>query len=524
MKKKPVVLVIRDGWGENPHADQASFNAVKRASTPFSDKLSQDWPRTEIAASGLAVGLPEGVMGNSEVGHQNIGAGRIVDQELVRINKTIVQGKLGQNEVLTAACARLSKSGKKMHLMGIASDAGVHGKLDHLYALLKTIKEKEIKEVFIHAFMDGRDTPPFSGLSYIREIEKECQRLGIGRIASVCGRYWSMDRDNRWARVEKAYQCLAKGLTEAPKAKTAEEAVQYYYDHPVEESRRGDEFILPTSIVDHQGRPLALIEDGDSVIFYNFRGDRPREITRAFIDESFEGFPRERKQDLFFATLSEYEKGLCPNVLFSKPPKMKDVLGQYISDLGLLQFRCAETEKYPHVTFFFNDYREEPFPGEDHKLINSPCDVSTYDQKPEMSAYGVCETTCEAILSGKYDLVIVNFANPDMVGHTGSLEATVKACETVDNCLKKLMDTIESMDGTAIITADHGNAEQMFNPNSKSAHTSHTLNLVELIIFGRKWKNVSLRSIGCLADIAPTLLHLMDLEQPSSMTGKSLVV
>ena len=519
---KPVVLIIRDGWGENHSPDHDSFNAVKLAKTPCADRLRVECPRTEIEASALAVGLPEGVIGNSEVGHQNIGAGRIVDQELVRLNKALGEGALTNNNVFQAACQR-AKAGGKLHLFGIASDAGVHGMLEHLYALLRAVQQAGLDQVYIHAFTDGRDTPPTSGLGFIRKIEEKCREIGIGTIASVCGRYWSMDRDHRWERIERAYRCLALGKGEAS-CESAEVAVQSYYDEPKNQALRGDEFIPPTIIINKKGQPVATVDDGDAVIFYNYRGDRPRELTRAFVGETFSHFDRGPKPEVYFATMTEYEKNLCPNVLFPKPPKMKNILGQYISDLGIPQFRCAETEKYPHVTFFFNDYREEPFEGEDRKLIPSPRDVATYDEKPEMSAPAVCAATREAILSGKYGLVVVNFANPDMVGHTGSLQATIKACEIVDTQVAELLEAVSTVEGTAIVVADHGNADQMYDPGVQSHHTAHTLNRVEVILVGKAWQNAELQKTGCLADIAPTLLKLMGLEQPAEMTGRCLIV
>ena len=521
MKRSPIVLIIRDGWGVNHNPAHDTFNAIKLAHTPCADKLSRNWPRTEIAAHGLDVGLPDGVMGNSEVGHQNIGAGRIVDQEIVRISKAFNEGTIRQNPVLQKAFERIRRGGR-LHLVGLVSDAGVHSLLEHLYALLDLAAEKGLSEVYIHAFTDGRDTPPFSGLGYIRELEAHCKRLGVGRIASVCGRYWSMDRDQRWPRTQKAYDALSGRRAEST-APDAETAVQQYYDHPAGASLKGDEFIPPTWILDEKGEPLASVAGGDSVIFYNFRGDRPRQIPRAFISDSFDGFEREPIEDLYFVAMTEYEKGLCPNVLFLKPPRMKNILGQYVSERGIPQFRCAETEKYPHVTFFFNDYRDEPFPGEDRQIIPSPRDVATYDQKPEMSAHGICEATRKAILSGSYGLIVVNFANPDMVGHTGSLEAVVRACETVDSCVNDLLSAAKSVDGRAVVTADHGNADQMYAPEISGSHTAHTTNPVEVVLFGQGCEDLKLREGGRLADIAPTILSLMELGKPEEMTGQCLI-
>ncbi len=521
MPRSPVLLVIRDGWGANHNAEHDAFNAVKLAATPCSDALSVNWPRTEITACGLDVGLPSEVMGNSEVGHQNIGAGRIVDQEIVRIDKAFEQGEVDHFPSVEAAFAR-AKSGGKLHLIGLLSDAGVHSMLRHLIHLLELAAEAGIRSVFVHAFMDGRDTPPTSGLAYIEELEQAMKRLGAGRIASVCGRFWSMDRDHRWDRIEQAYNALTARSVQRT-APNATAAVQSYYDAPLDDSRRGDEFVLPTVVVNEAGAPIGPIESGDGVIFFNFRGDRPRELTHAFIDDDFYGFDRGPKLDLLFATMTEYALGLCEQVLFRKPAKMPDILGEVVSKHGLKQFRCAETEKYPHVTFFFNDYRDEPFPGEVQQIIPSPKDVATYDLKPQMSAQGVMEATREAILSGEYALIVVNFANPDMVGHTGSLKAAIQACETVDACLAELLSALDKVHGKALITADHGNADQMWEPALNTPHTRHTLNPVEVVIYGEGGEGLKLRSSGRLADIAPTLLQLMQIDNPPSMTGSSLI-
>lgn len=519
---KPVLLIIRDGWGANHDSAHDRFNAVKIAHTPCDDDLRSRYPVTELAASGLDVGLPEGIMGNSEVGHQNIGAGRIVDQELVRINKALALREVKGNPVFAAAVERVKKNGGRFHLMGIVSDAGVHGMLDHLYGLLEILKEEDVADVCIHAFTDGRDTSPTSGIEFIRKVEAKCREIGIGRIATVCGRFWSMDRDNRWDRVEKAYNCLTGRGTNRT-ASSAEEAVQDYYRNPLDDSRKGDEFVLPTRILDAKGEAFGSIADGDSVLFYNYRGDRPREITKAFVMDGFDGFDRGPKLDLFFVTMTEYETGLPVEVLFRKPEKMKNILGSYVSDKGIPQFRCAETEKYPHVTFFFNDYREEPFPLEERKVVPSP-QVATYDHQPEMSAEAVTAATREAILSKRFGLIVVNFANPDMVAHTGSVEATVKAVETVDAAVCELLAALEEVGGKAIVTADHGNADQLWNPAIDGPHTSHTLNPVELFVVGEGCEGLSLRPSGRLADIAPTLLDLMSLPKPPEMTGESLIV
>jgi 2,3-bisphosphoglycerate-independent phosphoglycerate mutase len=520
--QKPVVLIIRDGWGENHDVSYDAHNAVKLANTPVADRLSAEYPRTEIKACGLAVGLPEGIMGNSEVGHQNIGAGRVVDQEIVRINKGIETGSVKESRALKSAFDNVRSQGSALHFMGLVSDAGVHSMLDHLYGLLAIAKEAGIEEVYLHAFTDGRDTGPFSGKGFLAQAEARMAEIGVGKIASVAGRYWAMDRDNRWDRVQRAYDCLT-GRNIERSAGSAAEAIQLQYDSPETEGTKGDEFCPPTAILDDEDQPVATIKAGDSVIFFNFRGDRPRELTRAFIQDDFDDFERGDKLDLYFATLSEYQKGLCPNIVFEKPAKMVNILGGYLAELGIRQFRCAETEKFPHVTFFFNDYREEPFPGEDRELVPSRKDCATYDEKPEMSAYGIKDATVGAIKSGKYGLVVVNFANPDMVGHTGVLEACVKACEVVDECVGELLDAVDAVGGSALITADHGNSDQLWNNENDGPHTAHTLNPVEVVLYSEEFKGAKLVADGALGDIAPTLLKLMHLDQPEEMTGTCLI-
>ena len=515
---KTVLLVIRDGWGENPNPAHDAFNALKVANLPVSRRLTKDWPRTEIMAHGLDVGLPVGIMGNSEVGHQNIGAGRIVDQEIVRIDKGLTDpAAMRRNPAFRGLVENVKRTGGTVHLMGLCSEAGVHSTLPHLYALLRLLKAEGLSKVYIHAFMDGRDSPPTSGLGYLRQLEAELAKIGVGKVASVSGRFWAMDRDNRWERVKTAYDALTGAP--APEAVSAQAAVQAYYDKPTDTSTVGDEFVPATRV-----RGTAHIQDGDSVLFFNFRGDRPREITRAFTDPAFKGFARPRLLKLFYATLTNYEKGLCPNVIFDKPPKMENILGEWVAKQGLAQYRTAETEKFPHVTFFFNDYREEPFPGEERGMAQSPKEVATYDQKPEMSAGHVTELAKAAILSGKYALIVVNYANPDMVGHTGSLKAVCAACETVDRGLGELLAAIDQVGGRAVVTADHGNADQMWEPEEKCAHTRHTLNPVEVVLYGSGLKDAKLRPTGRLADVAPTLLDLMGLPKPPEMTGVSLRV
>lgn len=515
--------MIRDGWGANHNSAQDATNAVKLANTPCSDALTANWPRTEIAAHGLDVGLPEGVMGNSEVGHQNIGAGRIVDQEIVRIDKAMATGAIASNPVLQAAIENARRNGGALHFFGLVSDAGVHSMLRHLYGMLRVVKTAGLDKVFIQAFTDGRDTPPKSGLGFVKELEAECASIGVGRIASVSGRFWAMDRDNRWERVQRAYDCLT-GRNIERTAKSGTEAIEFYYANPLDTSRNGDEFIVPTAIVGDDGKPIGLVKDGDSVVFFNFRGDRPRELSAAFIKDDFAGFDRGKKLDLYYSIMTNYQEGLCPNVLFGKPPKMENILGMYVASKGIKQFRCAETEKFPHVTFFFNDYREPPFEGEDRGLVPSPKEVATYDLKPEMSAAGVTEATVKAIESGQYGLVVVNFANGDMVGHTGSLQAAIKACEAVDSGLSKVLAAVDKVGGKAVITADHGNADQMWDFGADCAHTQHTLNPVEVVVYGEGCKNLKLKQGGRLADIAPTVLKLMGLPQPAEMTGECLIV
>jgi 2,3-bisphosphoglycerate-independent phosphoglycerate mutase len=524
--RKPVLLVIRDGWGKNPDSSQDATNAVVLARKPCDDMLRARYPHTLVRASGLDVGLPDGVMGNSEVGHENIGAGRIVDQELVRLNKLFSEKRLATNPVWQGIISRVkSRPGARLHLMGIVSDAGVHGMLEHLYGILRQAREDGLQQgqVFIHAFTDGRDTPPMSGLGYVKQVDEQCRAIGIGKIASVCGRFWAMDRDNRWERVSRAYFMLVGKKSDAT-APNAAAAVKAYYDHPLNDSQKGDEFVPPTWIVGAEGKPIATIHDGDAVLFYNYRGDRPREITKAFVVDGFNEFDRGAKLDLYYATMTEYESGLPVKVISPKPERLKNILGSVVSNAGIAQFRCAETEKNPHVTFFFNNYRKEPFPGEERACPPSP-KVPTYDLQPEMSAAEVTKAAKEAILSGKYGLLVVNYANPDMVGHTGNLAATVKAVEATDRGVFELLAALEKVRGRAVICADHGNAEQMWDPTVNGPHTAHTLNPVEVFVVGDDYPvgKTKLRDGGRLADIAPTLLALMELSKPGEMTGRSLI-
>jgi 2,3-bisphosphoglycerate-independent phosphoglycerate mutase len=525
--RKPVLLIIRDGWGKNPHVEQNSYNAVYLAKKACDDALQAKYPHTLVSASGLDVGLPDGQMGNSEVGHENIGAGRVVDQELVRLNKLFSEKQLAGNPVWKAAVARVKASPTaKLHVMGIVSDGGVHGMLEHLYGILQQAKEDGLTktQVFIHGFTDGRDTAPQSGLAFIEQVEAKCREIGVGTIATICGRFWAMDRDNRWERVEKAYDMLA-GRAAVATAKSAGEAIKSYYEHPLTETQKGDEFVPATWIVGADGKPLATFANGDAVLFYNYRGDRPREITKAFVIDDFKGFDRGAKLDLYYATMTEYEKGLPVHVISGKPEALKNILGEVVSNAGIGQFRCAETEKNPHVTFFFNNYRGEPFPGEDRACPASP-KVATYDMQPEMSAAEVTKLSKEAILSGKYGFVAVNFANPDMVGHTGSLPAAIKAVEATDAGVGELLAAIAQVGGKAVVCADHGNCEQMWDPVNNGPHTSHTLNLVEVFTVGEGLVagKTQMRTGGRLADIAPTVLALMGLPKPVEMTGQSLIL
>jgi 2,3-bisphosphoglycerate-independent phosphoglycerate mutase len=453
-------------------------------------------------------------MGNSEVGHQNIGAGRIVPQESVRISKTIRDGSFFENKEFLNLIKFVKSRNGKMHVMGLCSDIGVHSLLDHLYGLLELAEKNGVEKVFIHALTDGRDSPPDSGAGYIADIEKKAEEIGVGKIASVMGRFYAMDRDSRWERVQKAYECMRIG--KGNKAKSAAEAVANSYENEVT-----DEFIEPACIVNDEDEPIATIDDGDGVVFFNFRGDRPREITRALVEPDFKEFARTARPEIYFVCMTEYDTTIPAPVAFPKLPKMKNILAAYWSSLGLKQFRCAETEKYAHVTFFFNDYAEKPFPDEDRQIVPSPR-VRTYDLKPEMSAYEVAEVVLERLDSDKYDVVVVNFANPDMVGHTGLLSAAIKAAEAVDECVGRILDKVKSLGGSAIITADHGNFEKMIDGDPDSPHTAHTIGDVPLVIFDERYKNSKLREDGTLADIGPTLLEMMDLPQPEEMTGRSL--
>ena len=506
--KKPVALIIMDGFG---HTTQQDGSAIDKANIPNIKKLFEEYPYTLINASGLDVGLPNGQMGNSEVGHTNIGAGRIVYQDLTRITKSIEDGNFFENKVLYEAMENGKK--KSLHIMGLLSDGGVHSHIDHLKALIKMAKEQGVENVYVHAFTDGRDTDPQSAMHYIREVEEYMDELGCGEFATVSGRYYAMDRDKRWERVEKAYNAMTLG--EGETAESACEAVENSY-----KIGNNDEFIVPT-VITKDNKPVGKINDGDSVIFFNFRPDRAREITRAIVSDEFSGFEKSPIK-CFFVCLTEYDVTI-PNVHIAFcPESLTNTLGEYLSKHGKTQLRAAETEKYAHVTFFFNGGIEEPNENEDRVLIPSP-KVATYDLQPEMSAPELVEKVMEKIDEDKYDFIVVNFANPDMVGHTGVMEAAVKAVEAVDTCVGKLVDKLNSVGGSAIITADHGNAEVMVDVQTNKVITAHSTNPVPLIITGEEYKNIKLISGGRLSDIAPTVLDMMNLEKPEEMTGHSLI-
>ena len=511
MSKKPTVLMILDGYGLN---DNCEANAVCEAKTPIMDQLKSQCPFVKGNASGMAVGLPEGQMGNSEVGHLNMGAGRIVYQELTRITKEIEDGDFFQNEALLKAVRNAKENNSALHLFGLLSDGGVHSHNTHVYGILELAKREGLSKVFVHCFLDGRDTPTTAGKEYIKELNDKMKELGVGQVASVMGRYYAMDRDNRWDRVERAYNVMTKG--EGNHAECPVCAVKDSYA-----AEKTDEFVEPTAIV-KDGQPVGLIEDKDSVIFLNFRPDRAREITRAFCDNEFTGFAREKRLDLTYVCFTEYDPTI-PNkdVAFHKVA-IDNTFGQFLAAHGMTQARIAETEKYAHVTFFFNGGVEEPNEGEDRILVKSP-KVATYDMKPEMSAYEVCDKLTEAIRSGKYDVIIINFANPDMVGHTGVEEAAIKAVEAVDECVGKAVDAVKEVGGQMFICADHGNAEQLKDYVTGETFTAHTTNPVPFILVNAD-PGYGLREGGCLADIAPTLIELMGMEQPKEMTGKSLLI
>ncbi len=511
MNKKPTVLMILDGYGLN---EKQEGNAIAQAKTPVMDELMATCPFVKGYASGLAVGLPDGQMGNSEVGHLNMGAGRIVYQDLTRITKEIEDGPFFENSELKRAMENAKDNGTSLHMYGLLSDGGVHSHNTHLYALLEMAKRYGLTKVYVHCFLDGRDTPPASGKDYVQALQDEMAKIGVGEIATVMGRYYAMDRDNRWDRVEKAYRALTAG--EGEQASSGVEAVAQSYAKDVT-----DEFVLPTVVV-KDGKPVATVQDGDSIIFFNFRPDRAREITRTFCCDEFDGFDRGPRRKVVYVCFTEYDVTIPNKTIAFKKVSITNTFGEYLAAHHMTQARIAETEKYAHVTFFFNGGVEAPNEGEDRILVKSP-KVPTYDMQPEMSVYEVCGKVTEAITSGKYDVVITNFANPDMVGHTGVQEAAIKAIEAVDECVGKVVAAVRETGAQLFICADHGNAEQLIDYETGAPFTAHTTNPVPFILVNCDPK-YTLREGGRLADIVPTLIQLMGMEQPSEMTGQSLLV
>lgn len=504
--------MIMDGVGLN---DEEKGNAFKLANTPNIDRLTIKYPNTYVKTSGMAVGLPEGQMGNSEVGHTNIGAGRIVYQELTRITKQIQDGDFYKNEELLKAMNNVKANNSALHIVGLVSDGGVHSHIDHLIALIEMAKRENVEKVFVHAVLDGRDTPPTSAVDYVKQLEEKMQEIGVGKIATIVGRYYAMDRDNRWERVKLAYDAMAYG--KGQEFRIAQKAIETSY-----EAQEFDEFIKPVVLTDSEDNPLATVNDNDSIVYFNFRPDRARELTKAFMLDEFDGFERKEIKNLVFVTMTQYDESIKNVSVAYKPQVLVNTFGEYISKKGYTQLRTSETEKYAHVTFFFNGGVEAPNAGEDRILVNSP-KVATYDLQPEMSVYQVCEKVTEAITSGKYDVVITNFANPDMVGHTGVEVAAIKAIEAVDECVGKVVDALKSVDGQMFICADHGNAEQLVDYETGNPFTAHTTNPVPFILVNYD-EAYTLREGGCLADIVPTLIEMMEMEQPVEMTGKSLLI
>ncbi len=502
---RPIAIIIMDGFGISPTQEG---NAIANARKPNLERLWKQYPTTTLKASGLAVGLPRGQMGNSEVGHLNLGGGRIVYQDLTRISLAVENGTFASNPVLQEAMNLARKGGSKLHLIGLLSDGGVHSHITHLYALLEMARSMNLSQVFVHAILDGRDVPPRSALGYFRDLEEKFSQTGTGSTATVSGRYYTMDRDRRWERVEKAYRCLVYG--EGLRADSAEEAVRKGYDRG-----ENDEFIMPT-VVDDKG----MVDDGDSIIFFNFRPDRAREITRAFVDKDFQEFATKPIR-VHYTCMTQYDATLNAPVAYPAE-NLIDTLGEVVSRAGLKQLRIAETEKYAHVTYFFNGGKEEVNPGEDRVLIPSP-KVATYDLQPQMSAYEVRDELLARLDSGRYDLVVLNFANPDMVGHTGIFEAAVKAVEVVDGCVGEIVNRILSLGGAVLLTADHGNAEKMQDSDTGQPHTAHTTNPVPISLITSDRKSYRLREDGILADVAPTALELMHIPQPEAMTGRTLI-
>ena len=512
MSKKPVAIIILDGFGWR---NEMMGNAVKLAKKPNFDRYWNNFPHATMLASGLAVGLPEGQMGNSEVGHTNIGAGRVVYQSLTRIDKAIQDGEFLTNEALVGAYDHTTENNSALHLFGLLSDGGVHSHINHVIALIKSAKEKGVKKLYLHAFLDGRDVDPHAAPGYIETVEKAMEEIGLGEIATVSGRYYAMDRDNRWERVELAYNAIAHG--EGEKFESAQDVVKASYA-----DGKTDEFVLPTVIV-KDGKPVGPLQDNDAIIFFNFRPDRAIQLSNAFTNEEWTNFDRkERATNVKFVTMTSYQDTVIADIAF-KPIPMTNVLGEVLAQHNLSQLRIAETEKYPHVTFFMNGGRHEPFEGEGRILIPSP-KVATYDLKPEMSAYEVKDKLIAELSKGDTDTVILNFANPDMVGHTGNIEAVIKALTVVDECVGEIVDKVLEMDGAVLITADHGNADLMVDPETGAPFTAHTTNPVPLIVVSNRFKNIKLRNDGKLADITPTMLNMLEVEKPAEMTGESLII
>ena len=511
MSKKPTVLMILDGYGLN---ENEKGNAAVQAKSPVLDSLKKDYPFVKGYASGMAVGLPEGQMGNSEVGHLNMGAGRIVYQELTRITKEIQDGDFFENEALLAAVNNCKENNSALHMYGLVSDGGVHSHNTHIYGILELAKRHGLEKVYVHCFLDGRDTPPASGKDYVAELVEKTKEIGVGEVASVSGRYYAMDRDNRWDRVEKAYAEIRFG-----KGETALDPVQAIADSYANDVT--DEFMVPTVIV-KDGVPVGTVNDQDSVIFFTFRPDRARELTRAFCMDEFAGFDRGERPQVLYVCFTEYDVTIPNKIVAFHKVSITETFGEFLAKHGKTQARIAETEKYAHVTFFFNGGVEEPNEGEDRILVNSP-KVATYDLQPEMSAFEVCDRLVEAIHSDKYDVIIINFANPDMVGHTGVEAAAIKAVEAVDTCVGRAVEAIKEEDGVLFICADHGNCEQLIDEETGEPFTAHTINPVPFILVNAD-PSYKLREGGCLADIVPTLIELMGMEQPVEMTGKSLLI
>lgn len=511
--KKPIVLMILDGWGINDNMDQV--NAIRMAEPVNFGKYWNSYPHTQLRADGEHVGLPEGQFGNSEVGHLNIGAGRVVYQLLPKITKAIKEGTILENQVLVNIMEETKKNGKALHLTGLLSDGGVHSHIDHILGLIKMAKDKGLTEVYFHAILDGRDTPPKSGDTYLEYLENGMKNIGIGKVATVIGRYYAMDRDTNWDRTKIAYDMMTLG--EGTKVKSSKEAITEAYAKD-----ETDEFVKATVIEKEDGEPVAVVQDGDGIIFCNFRPDRARQLTRVFMEENFDGFQRKVHPKVNFVCLSQYDEKFGLPVAFP-PEKITNTFGEVISKNGMKQIRTAETEKYAHVTFFFNGGLEEPYPGEIRLLSASPS-VATYDLKPEMSAYEVTDKLLAELSKGDTDVVILNFANPDMVGHTGNIEAEIKAIHAVDECMGRIASKVLEMEGMVLVTADHGNGDLMVDPITKDPYTAHTSNPVPFILISDSLKGVNLRNNGKLADLTPTILDILKIKKPVEMTGESLII